>query len=120
MIEYMKEYYREDIWLDEYKSLNQKETPLDKAKRIRRIKKAIIIIVFALIVIPIILSIVLFLKVNSLQKQIDMLMIDKYDMTYAQMNNINYKNKFIKKYKAISLHRAVYLLRKQKNNNTAS
>lgn len=89
MIEYMKEYYREDIWLDEYKSLNQKETPLDKAKRIRRIKKAIIIIVFALIVIPIILSIVLFLKVNSLQKQIDMLMIDKYDMTYAQMNNIN-------------------------------
>ena len=75
--------------MDEYKSLNQKETPLDKAKRIRRIKKAIIIIVFALIIIPIILSIVLFLKVNSLQKQIDMLMIDKYDMTYAQMNNIN-------------------------------
>lgn len=75
--------------MDEYKSLNQKETPLDKAKRIRRIKKAIIIIVFMLIIIPIILSIVLFLKVNYLQKQIDMLMIDKYDMTYAEMNNIN-------------------------------
>lgn len=75
--------------MHEYKSLNQKETPLDRTKRIRRIKKIIIIIVSFLIIIPGILCIVLFLKVNSLQRQIDMLMIDKYDMTYAQMNNIN-------------------------------
>lgn len=89
MIEYMKEYNREGIWLKEYKSLNQKETPLYRTKRIRRIKKIIISIVSLLIIIPVILCIVLFLKVNSLQKQIDMLMIDKYNMTYAQMNNIN-------------------------------
>lgn len=75
--------------MNEYKSLNQKESPLDKKKRIRRIKKYIIVTVSLLIIIPIILCFVLFSKVKSLQTQIDMLMIDKYGMTYTQMNNIN-------------------------------
>ncbi|NLJ91428.1 MAG: hypothetical protein GX323_11115, partial [Clostridiales bacterium] len=45
------------------------------------------ILVLLLIIIPTALSIYLLFKVNSLQKQIDMLMIDRYGMTYAQMTN---------------------------------
>src|SRR5690554_1612283 len=49
--------------------------------------KARKLLILLLIIIPTALSIYLLFKVNSLQKQIDMLMVDKYGMTYSQMNN---------------------------------
>ena len=56
-------------------------------KRRDRMEKLRRILVLLLIIIPTALSIYLLFKVNSLQKQIDMLMIDRYGMTYAQMTN---------------------------------
>ena len=47
-------------------------------------KKLRVLILSLLIIIPTILCIILFSKVNSLQKQIDILMIDKYGKTYNQ------------------------------------
>lgn len=49
--------------------------------------KARKLLILLLIIIPTALSIYLLFKVNSLQKQIDMLMVDQYGMTYSQMNN---------------------------------
>ncbi len=63
------------------------KTPVDRKKRVKKIKKLIILIVALLIIIPTILCILLIFKVNSLQSQIDMLMIDKYGVTYAQLHN---------------------------------
>lgn len=59
-------------------------------KRVKRIKKWIIIIAVALLLLPTILCIIMFIKMNSLQKQIDVLMIKKYGTTYNSMNSVNH------------------------------
>jgi len=58
-----------------------------RRKRIKRIKICIIVIVLVLLIFPTILCSIMFFKVNSLQKQIDILMIDRYGVTYNNMSN---------------------------------
>lgn len=65
--------------------------PNDRRKHGAGINKTILVVMIILIIIPTILCILLFLKVDTLQKQVDMLMIDKYGITYAQMYH-NHKN----------------------------
>ncbi|NMB43575.1 MAG: hypothetical protein GX995_05540, partial [Clostridiales bacterium] len=65
-------------------SKNSKRRPKYGKENMGRARKVIILL---LIIIPTALSIYLLFKVNSLQKQIDILMLDKYGMTYSQMDN---------------------------------
>ncbi|WMJ88034.1 polysaccharide deacetylase family protein [Anaerocolumna sp. MB42-C2] len=54
--------------------------------RVKRIKLCIIIIALVLLILPTILCIVLFFRLNYIQKQLDILMIDKYGVTYSSKN----------------------------------
>lgn len=61
----------------------------DRRKRVKKMKIWIISIVISLLILPTILCIFLFFKMISLQKQIDILMIEHYSVTYKDMNNKN-------------------------------
>ncbi len=73
--------------MDKDKSTISLDSLTAKRKRIKRIKIWIIIIVVILLILPTMLSIIMFFKVNSLQKQVDILMTDRYGVTYNDRNN---------------------------------
>ncbi|MDF2474446.1 MAG: hypothetical protein K0R21_2228 [Anaerocolumna sp.] len=62
-----------------------------RRKRINRIKIAIIVLIILCLILPTIISIFLFIRVNTLQEQIDVLMIDKYGVTYNELINKNHE-----------------------------
>ena len=59
-----------------------------RKKRVQRIKTIIILGVLACLLLPTILCIILFFKVNSLQRQLNLLMLDHYGTTYEGKNNL--------------------------------
>jgi peptidoglycan/xylan/chitin deacetylase (PgdA/CDA1 family) len=67
------------------KTTNIPDTLAARRKRINRIKIWIIVIALIFMILPTILCIILFLKYNSLQNQIDLLMISRYDATYGEL-----------------------------------
>ncbi|MGB8453683.1 MAG: polysaccharide deacetylase family protein [Anaerocolumna sp.] len=57
-----------------------------RGNRIKRIKTCIIIIGLVFLILPTILCTFMFIKLNYLQKQINILMIDRYGVTYSSKN----------------------------------
>ncbi len=75
--------------MDKDKSINNPDSLTARRKRIKRMKICIVALVLALLILPVILCIILFFKMNSLQKQVDILMIAHYDVTYDEMSRKN-------------------------------
>ncbi len=73
--------------MDKDKTKLHPDNLMARQKRIKRIKTAIIVIVLIFLILPTILCVILFLKLNSLQKQVDILMVAHYDATYSELYN---------------------------------
>lgn len=58
-----------------------------RSNRVKRIKIFIVISVIVLLILPTVLCIIMFFKLNFLQKQIDILMVDRYGVTYSGKNS---------------------------------
>ncbi|MBU5331556.1 polysaccharide deacetylase [Anaerocolumna aminovalerica] len=71
--------------------LEQEKTSADKVSlvsrhnRVKRIKATIIVLIIVFLLLPTILCIIMFFKMRSLQKQIDVLMIERYGVTYHEL-----------------------------------
>jgi Predicted xylanase/chitin deacetylase len=63
-----------------------------RRKRVKRMKIWIISAALVLLILPTILCIILFIKMMYIQKQVDLLMIDRYHVTYREMNQQNKHN----------------------------
>ncbi|MFU0828063.1 MAG: Peptidoglycan/xylan/chitin deacetylase, PgdA/CDA1 family [Lachnoclostridium sp.] len=75
--------------MDRDKRTSGQITDNTRRKRVKRIKTGIIVIALVLLILPIILCIIIFFKLSYLQKQIDILMIDRYGTTYTSQSNRN-------------------------------
>ncbi|QHQ62472.1 polysaccharide deacetylase family protein [Anaerocolumna sedimenticola] len=73
--------------MDKEKQNNNSNSNTPRNNRVKRIKLYIIIIAFVLLILPTILCIVLFVRLNFIQKQLDILMIDRYGVTYSSKNH---------------------------------
>lgn len=58
-----------------------------RKKRVKKIKKLLVIVVLVLLILPTFLCIVMFVKLSSIQKQVDLLMIEQYGITYNTMKS---------------------------------
>jgi peptidoglycan/xylan/chitin deacetylase (PgdA/CDA1 family) len=87
----LEECSKGDDYLEQDKTTVKLEATVSRRKRINRIKIIIIVLIIACLILPTIISIVLFIKVNSLQDQIDVLMIEKYGVTYNELRNKNHE-----------------------------
>lgn len=93
MIEYEEKQTQKKTYTERMRKLD-KEKPregdfnpyFEKTKK-RKNKNKYNLFIILLIILPLILCLVLFAKVNSLQKQVDLLMIDQYGMTYSDMGS---------------------------------
>ncbi len=72
--------------MDKEKQISSQGFNSPRSKRVKRIKTGIIVIALILLILPTILCIFLFFKLNYLQKQIDILMVDRYGVTYNSEN----------------------------------
>lgn len=73
--------------LDIDESSSNQDARASRQKRIKRMKTWIIVIVLVLLILPTLISFIMMSKVISLQKQIDILMIDRYGVTYHNLND---------------------------------
>jgi peptidoglycan-N-acetylglucosamine deacetylase len=58
-----------------------------RKRRIKNLKKWIVITVLILLLLPTFLCVIMFMKMSSLQKQVDLLMIEQYGVTYHDMKS---------------------------------
>lgn len=77
--------------LEQEKSTADKESLVSKRNRVKRIKVTIIVLIIVFLILPTILCIIMFFRVQSLQKQIDVLMIDRYGVTYNELFEKNHE-----------------------------
>lgn len=71
--------------LEQEKPTAEKESLVSRHNRVKRIKITIIVLIVIFLILPTILCIIMFFKVQSLQKQIDVLMIERYGVTYNEL-----------------------------------
>jgi peptidoglycan/xylan/chitin deacetylase (PgdA/CDA1 family) len=70
----------------------EKESLVSRNNRVKRIKITIIVLIVIFLFLPTILCIIMFFKVQSLQKQIDVLMIERYGVTYNELFEKNHES----------------------------
>lgn len=73
--------------MDREKRITSQNSDTPRRNRVKRIKTFIIVIAIVLLILPSIISVILFFRMNFLQKQIDILMIDRYGVTYTGQNS---------------------------------
>ena len=73
--------------MDTEKRISSQNSDTPRRNRVKRIKTFIIVIAFVLLILPAVLCVILFFKLDYLQKQIDILMIDRYGVTYTGHNS---------------------------------
>lgn len=73
--------------MDTEKRVSSQKSDTPRRNRVKRIKTFIIVIAFVLLILPAVLCVILFFKLDYLQKQIDILMIDRYGVTYTGHNS---------------------------------
>lgn len=78
--------------MEQDNSTDKLGTLASRRKRINRIKITIILLVVLFLILPTIICVIMFFKVNSLQKQIDVLMIEHYGVTYTELNKKNHQS----------------------------
>jgi peptidoglycan/xylan/chitin deacetylase (PgdA/CDA1 family) len=78
-----------DYILDKEMRASRQGSNTLRSNRVKHIKTFIIISIIVLLILPTILCIFMFFKLNSLQKQIDILMVDRYGVTYRDKNSTN-------------------------------
>ncbi len=78
--------------MEQEKTAADKESLISRRHRVRQIKVTIIVLIVVFLILPTILCIIMFFKVQSLQKQIDMLMIERYGKTYNGLFEKNHES----------------------------
>ncbi len=78
--------------MEQEKTAADKESLISRRHRVKQIKVTIIVLIVVFLILPTILCIIMFFKVQSLQKQIDMLMIERYGKTYNGLFEKNHES----------------------------
>ncbi len=78
--------------LEQEKPSADKESLVSRHNRVKRIKITIIVLIIVFLLLPTILCIIMFFKMRSLQKQIDVLMIERYGVTYHELFEKNHES----------------------------
>ena len=73
--------------MDTEKRISSQNSDTPRRNRVKRIKTFIIVIAIVFLFLPAVLCVILFFKLDYLQKQIDILMIDRYGVTYNGHNS---------------------------------
>ncbi|WP_313129109.1 polysaccharide deacetylase family protein [Anaerocolumna sp.] len=78
--------------LEQDKPAADKEALVSRHNRVKQIKITIIVLIIVFLILPTILCIIMFFKIQSLQKQVDMLMIERYGATYGKLFEKNHES----------------------------
>jgi peptidoglycan/xylan/chitin deacetylase (PgdA/CDA1 family) len=78
--------------LEQGKPAADKEALVSRHNRVKRIKITIIVLIIVFLILPTILCIIMFFKIQSLQKQVDVLMVERYGVTYRDLFEKNHES----------------------------
>lgn len=77
--------------MDSEKRISSRNSNTPRRGRVKRMKMSIVVIALILLILPAILCVIMFFKLNYLQKQIDILMLERYGVTYTGQRNTSSK-----------------------------